>query len=364
MAVRRILTWKNPLLMTRDRDTKHFSIAEYDFVLPKDQIAQVAVERGSSRLLLVDRQEQSFSDDAFGNLATRIPPDSVLVINNSKVFPARLFGKTNEGLDIEVFLVRSLGENMWEVMLRPAKKVRSGDKLVFARGLSGIVEKVPEQRSTICFETPFDLDTIIDEIGTTPLPPYITRPNGPDAYDRNRYQTVYAQHRGSIAAPTAGLHFTTDILKEIEDKGISVVEITLHVGYGTFEPVRAEDLRDHHVLPERYSISDGAAATLNCALESDRRIIAVGTTTTRALEDALSKAEFFRAKADIAELTIYPGYKFKAVDGLLTNFHLPESSLLVLTATFGGYDLIMGAYRHAVKSKYRFYSYGDCMLVI
>lgn len=350
--------------MTLDRDTKHFLIADYDFVLPNDQIAQVAVARGSSRLLLVDRQTQDFSDDSFWNLATRIPADSVLVINNSKVFPARLYGKTNEGLNIEVFLVRSLGENTWEVMLRPAKKVRSGDKLVFARGLFGIVEKSREQRSTILFETPFDLDTIIDEIGTTPLPPYIARPNGPEANDRDRYQTVYAQHRGSIAAPTAGLHFTTDILKEIEDKGISVVEITLHVGYGTFEPVRAKNLRDHHVLPERYSISEGAAATLNGALESDRRIIAVGTTTTRALEDALSKAQSFQPSTDIAELTIQPGYQFKAVDGLLTNFHLPQSSLLVLTATFGGYDLIMRAYRHAVQSKYRFYSYGDCMLII
>jgi S-adenosylmethionine:tRNA ribosyltransferase-isomerase len=242
--------------------------------------------------------------------------------------------------------------------------LKIGKKIIFGERLSAeVLEKSVEGRVFVKFEAKGDFDEILDEIGKTPLPPYIKRDEGNSDKDRERYQTVFASEKGAIAAPTAGLHFTPAILEEIENLGATIAEITLHVGYGTFEPVRVSDLSAHKVMPERYEINEETAETLNKAKAENRRIIAIGTTTTRALESATSDGGKIRAGKQLAGLTITPGCKFKVIGGLLTNFHLPQSSLLVLVSTFAGHELIMKAYRHAVAQRYRFYSYGDCMLI-
>ncbi len=288
----------------------------------------------------------------------------VLVLNNTKVFPARLFGRSETGASIEIFLVRKTEGNVWEALARPAKRLRVGKRIVFGDRLQAeVVEKEPDGKVVVRFDADGDLYEILDEIGKTPLPPYIRREAAAIDTDRERYQTVFAKNRGAIAAPTAGLHFTPDILEAIKIIGVTIAEITLHVGYGTFEPVRVDDLSGHIVSAEAYEISEQTAETLNAAKTEGSRIIAVGTTTTRALETTLSKFDKFSPGSQMADLTITPGYKFRAIDALLTNFHLPKSSLLVLTSTFGGHELIMKAYRHAVAARYRFYSYGDCMFI-
>jgi len=289
----------------------------------------------------------------------------VVVLNNTKVFPARLFGTSETGARIELFLVRETETRVWETLARPARRLKTGKKINFGEGLRAeVLEKTDEGRVFVKFETDGDFDEILEKVGKTPLPPYIKRGAEDFDKDRERYQTVFARERGAIAAPTAGLHFTPQILEEIKSTGARLAEITLHVGYGTFEPVRVDDLSEHRVLPESYEISEETAEILNQAKAERRRIIAIGTTTTRTLETAVFKHGKFVAEKDSADLTITPGYKFQAIDGLLTNFHLPQSSLLVLVSTFGGYKLIMESYRHAVSEEYRFYSYGDCMLII
>ncbi len=341
-------------------------ITDFDFELPENLIAQKPSEkRENSRMLILNRANRNFSDERFYNFPKFLQADDVLVLNNTKVFPARLFGKTETDAKTEIFLVKEIEHLIWETLARPARRLKSGKKILFGENLSAeVLEKMTDGRVIIKFETDENLDEILDKIGKTPLPPYIKRDAEEADKDRERYQTVFAKNRGAIAAPTAGLHFTPEILREIEDSGITIAEITLHVGYGTFEPVRVSDLADHKVLPEHCEISVETAKILNRAKTENRRIIAVGTTTTRALETALSKNETFSAAAFAADLTITPGYKFKAIDGLLTNFHLPQSSLLVLVSTFAGYEFIMNAYNHAVRESYRFYSYGDCMLIL
>jgi S-adenosylmethionine:tRNA ribosyltransferase-isomerase len=340
-------------------------ITDFEFNLPEELIAQTPLEdRENSRMLVVDRAEKTHRDSHFQNFAEFLRAGDVLVLNNTKVFPARLGGATETGANVEIFLVKELENQIWETLARPARRLKTGKQIIFAEDLIGkVVEKSEEGRVFVQFEANGDFDSILDRIGKTPLPPYIKREAENADDDRKRYQTVFAKHRGAIAAPTAGLHFTPEILREIENRGVAVAEITLHVGYGTFEPVRVSDLSEHRVLPENYEISAETAEILNRAKSENRRIIAVGTTTTRALESAAQNGKFVGGK-NAAELTITPGYKFRAIDGLLTNFHLPQSSLLVLVSTFGGYNLIMTSYRHAVAEKYRFYSYGDCMLVI
>ena len=287
-----------------------------------------------------------------------------MVLNNTKVFPARLFGETETGAKIEIFLVRETKNQIWETLARPARRLKIGKKIVFNENLAAeVVERSAEGRVFIRFFTNGIFDEILDEIGKTPLPPYIKRDDGSSDKDRERYQTVFAKNRGAIAAPTAGLHFTPGILEEIKNQGVTVTEITLHVGYGTFEPVRVEDLSKHKVLPENYEITEETAEILNRAKAEKRRIIAVGTTTTRTLESEMATNQKFTAGKRAANLTITPNYKFQAIDGLLTNFHLPQSSLLVLVSTFGGHELIMNSYRCAVASEFRFYSYGDCMFI-
>jgi S-adenosylmethionine:tRNA ribosyltransferase-isomerase len=252
---------------------------------------------------------------------------------------------------------------LWTALARPAKRLKAGRTIRFSDNLSArVVDSLDGGRIALELKAQGELTDILQSIGRTPLPPYIKR--DPSDEDRQRYQTVFASAVGAIAAPTAGLHFTTAILDQIRKRGVEVVEITLHVGYGTFEPVRTDDLTQHRVSPERYSIGESSAAALNQGKTNNGRIVAVGTTTTRALETNIGRFGRFQAETGIADLTVTPGYTFRAVDALLTNFHLPESSLLILVSTFGGRELIMEAYRHAVASRYRFYSYGDCMFVV
>jgi S-adenosylmethionine:tRNA ribosyltransferase-isomerase len=315
-------------------------------------------------MLAVDRVSGTFEDCEFSDFPSLLRPGDVLVLNNTRVFPARLVGRTETGARIELFLIRELETGSWETLAKPGRRLSIGKRIRFAdKLLAEVVAKSLDGRIEVRFEAVEDFEAILDEVGRTPLPPYIKRSADAIDADRQRYQTVFATECGAIAAPTAGLHFTPSILETIRDAGVMIVEITLHVGYGTFEPVRVEDLAHHSVLPEQYKIDAEAAGILNKAKKDARRIVAVGTTTTRALETNITKHGCFTEGLRFADLTITPGYRFGAVDALLTNFHLPKSSLLVLTSCFGGYDLIMRAYRHAVAEKYRFYSYGDCMFI-
>jgi S-adenosylmethionine:tRNA ribosyltransferase-isomerase len=342
------------------------NINEFDFQLPDDLIAQEPLkEREKSRMLVVNRTEKNFRDEQFTDFTNFLKSGDCVVLNNTKVFPARLFGVSETGAKIELFLVREIENRVWETLARPARRLKIGKKVSFGENLSAqVLERNEEGRVFVKFETNGDFDEMLECIGKTPLPPYIKRDDGNFDKDRERYQTVFARERGAIAAPTAGLHFTPQILEDIKNLGATVAEITLHVGYGTFEPVRVNDLSQHKVLPEQFEISTETTEILNCAKAENRRIIAIGTTTTRTLETSISRHGKFVAEKSSADLTITPGYKFKAIDGILTNFHLPQSSLLVLVSTFGGCELIMNSYKHAVASRYRFYSYGDCMLVI
>lgn len=340
-------------------------ISDFNFDLPPELIAQEPLAvRQASRMLAVDRSTNSFADSGFAELPQFLRPGDLVVMNNTKVFPARLFGQSETGANIEIFLVRETADGSWETLARPARRLHPGKRIHFGERLTAeVVSKTDDGKVFVRFEAAGDFYEIIDEIGKTPLPPYIKRGAADIDTDRERYQTVFAKNRGAIAAPTAGLHFTPDILDAIRGRGAATAEITLHVGYGTFEPVRVDDLSEHSVSGENYQIDAETAEVLTKTKADGGRIVAIGTTTTRALESTLAKFGEFVAGSHIADLTITPGYTFKAVDALLTNFHLPQSSLLVLTSTFGGHELIMNAYRHAVAERYRFYSYGDCMFI-
>jgi S-adenosylmethionine:tRNA ribosyltransferase-isomerase len=357
-------------------------VSDFDYHLPEHLIAQEpAARRDRSRLLVVDRAGGAFRDSVFEQLPDHLNRGDVLVVNNTRVFPARLLGrrlkttqgKTVSGARVEVFLVSRKEPLVWEALVRPGKSMMPGARVEFAPGTltAEVVEWREHGRRIIRFEASGDFDQIIDDIGRTPLPPYIKR-DAEERLDRERYQTVYASERGAIAAPTAGLHFSIELLDRLRARGVEVVEITLHVGYGTFKPVRVERVEDHSVEPEVYSISEEAARSINRALEEKRRVIAVGTTTTRALESV----EGMKIKDNgntafppthgtaATDLFIYPGFNFRVIGGLVTNFHLPQSSLLMLVAAFGGRELILKAYRHAVEREYHFYSYGDGMLIL
>jgi len=341
------------------------SISDYSYELPDELIAQEPLERREgSRMLVVNRGFGTLTDAKFVNFPERLRSGDVLVLNNTKVFPARLNGVTETGAKVEIFLVRKIEGNTWETLARPGRRLKPGKTVRFTNDLSGeVAAKNDEGTIVVRFNSTRPMDEIVDEIGKTPLPPYIKRDAAHEDTDRERYQTVFARTRGAIAAPTAGLHFTPEILDRIRQCGVEIAEITLHVGYGTFEPVRVDDLSKHRVLPESFEITALTADVLNRAKSDGRRIVAVGTTTTRTLETVMTKNGRFEAKRGMADLTITPGYTFKAIDALLTNFHLPESSLLVLVSTFGGRELIIKGCRHAVAERYRFYSYGDCMFV-
>ncbi|MBC7901728.1 MAG: tRNA preQ1(34) S-adenosylmethionine ribosyltransferase-isomerase QueA [Saprospiraceae bacterium] len=340
-------------------------ISDFNYDLPDHLIAQVPLDpRQNSRMLLVDRRTGTVKDTAFTDISSFLDRGDLVVLNNTKVFPARLLGRSETGANVEIFLVEEIGDGLWITLARPARRLHPGKKIFFGeRLIAEVVEKTHDGKIIVKYQTDGDFDDIVQRIGKTPLPPYIKRNGNGIDLDSERYQTVYAKERGAIAAPTAGLHFTPQIFDRIKSAGAEIAEITLHIGYGTFEPVRVTDVSQHRVASERYEITETTAEQLNTANREGRRIVAIGTTTTRALENSLIRYGQFTAGRNSADLTVTPGYNFRAVDALLTNFHLPQSSLLVLVSTFGGHELIMKAYKYAVESKYRFYSYGDCMLV-
>lgn len=340
-------------------------LSDFDYYLPDQLIAQhPAAKREASRMLTVDRATQAFGDDEFAKFPHRLRQGDVMVLNNTKVFPARLLGVSDTGAKVEIFLVNKLDDVSWRALARPARRLKAGKRISFGNELKGVITRhTSDGHVEISFDFDDDFYDVLERVGSTPLPPYIKREGPPGSDDTERYQTVFARHRGAIAAPTAGLHFTKAVLEEIKASGVETTEITLHVGYGTFEPVRTDDLSRHAVLPERYEIGPASADVLEAARKDNRRVVAVGTTTTRALESSLATHGSIKSGEAIANLTIIPGYKFRAVDALLTNFHLPRSSLLILVSTFGGHELIMKAYKHAVAARYRFYSYGDCMFI-
>ena len=343
-------------------------ISDFDYELPEELIAQHPLpERDASRMLVVSRVTGIFEDRKFTSFPSYLSAGDCLVLNNTKVFPARLLGRRMPtGGTIEILLLRELHAGTWQVLARPARRLQVGSQLQFGQSkLTGMVAEVLDDGTRVIrFEPSDDLLNVIEEVGKTPLPPYIKRDSRAAYEDRDRYQTIYAQETGAIAAPTAGLHFTPHILEELKQNHVRIAEITLHVGYGTFEPVRVDDVANHHVLAERFAISDEAAGVINDCHSAGGRVVAVGTTTTRALESSVSEAGEIIAANGVADLTILPGYTFRAVDALLTNFHLPCSSLLLLVSAFAGRTLALEAYCHAVRERYRFYSYGDCMLIL
>jgi S-adenosylmethionine:tRNA ribosyltransferase-isomerase len=352
-------------------------VEAFDFELPAELIAQEAVARGESRLLVLSRDTGKLDHAAIRDLPSFLGAGDVLVTNDTRVFPARLMGRrVPSGGAVECLLLceargargearQDAGE--WEALMHPGQKLKPGARVIFDGGGHTIHGEVLERlffgrrRIRLHAETGTLADAI-DAIGHVPLPPYIHRPDTPE--DRERYQTVYAAHRGSVAAPTAGLHFDGPLLAAIDAAGVERVSITLHVGYGTFKPVRVEDVEAHIVDPEPYEISAHAAASINCALDEGRRVIAIGTTTTRALEHAAIAGEGrIRPGRGDADLFIHPGFEFRVIGGLLTNFHLPKSSLLMLVSAFAGRERVLDTYRAAVARRYRFYSYGDAMLI-
>jgi S-adenosylmethionine:tRNA ribosyltransferase-isomerase len=343
-------------------------ISDFDYQLPESLIAQEPLsERDASRMLIVNRATRTWRDSLFKDLPSQLTAGDVLVINNTRVFPARLRGQRAPfGGVVELLLVREVERNTWEALARPARRLKSGTEISFSNTAmrAQVTDCLENGIRVVRFETDENLDDVIDRIGEPPLPPYINRDAHSPADDRQRYQTIYASERGAIAAPTAGLHFTPSILEAVKARGVLVAEITLHVGYGTFEPVRVPDITKHKVAAERFSITQKTASLINRSRSAGRRIIAVGTTTARALESATSPAGEITMQSGVASLTIIPGYEFRIMDGLLTNFHLPKSSLLMLVSAFAGRELTLAAYEHAVKSGYRFYSYGDCMLLL
>jgi S-adenosylmethionine:tRNA ribosyltransferase-isomerase len=338
-------------------------ISDFDYDLPADLIAQTPLEqRDASRMLVLDHERQEWTDSHFNQFIEHLRPNDVVVVNNSRVIPARLIGRREEtGGQVEIFLVRELEADVWEALVRPGARLKKGARAVFGEGrlVAEMLDEPGAELRRVRFHCEGSFDEALAEIGSTPLPPYIKRPTGVSTTDRERYQTVYSKHRGAIAAPTAGLHFTPEMLAEVS-RVASLAEITLHVGYGTFEPVRVDDVAQHSVSSEHFEISESAAQTIN----NGDRIIVVGTTTMRALESSATEDGRVVAGRGIASLTIKPGYRFRVADALLTNFHLPRSSLLILVSAFAGRDLVLRAYRHAVTQQYRFYSYGDCMLIL
>ena len=342
-------------------------LSEFDYELPAELIAQQPLaERDASRMLVLDRAAQTWTDSSFKNFVDFVREDDVVVVNNSRVIPARLKGRRERtGGQVEIFLVRELEPKVWEALVRPGGRLKKDSRIVFGDGqLSAeIVDERGSELRRVRFHSERPFDDLLEGIGVTPLPPYIKRTIDTSADDRERYQTVYAKQRGAIAAPTAGLHFTPAVVEEIKQRA-SLAEVTLHVGYGTFEPVRVDDVDQHTVSAERFEISEVTAQKINKAKQRGGRVIVVGTTTMRALESSATETGEVHAGAGEATLTIKPGYKFRVADALLTNFHLPQSSLLILVSAFAGREFVLNAYRHAVDERYRFYSYGDCMLIL
>ena len=339
------------------------NIKEFYYDLPEELIAQDPLaDRSSSRLLTLDKNSGAFSHHVFRDIVDYLNPGDCLVLNNTKVIPARLMGeKEGTGAGIEVLLLKRKENDVWETLVKPGKKARPGARISFGNGLlvGEVVDVVEEGNRLIKFEYEGIFEEILDQLGQMPLPPYITH----RLEDKNRYQTVYAKHDGSAAAPTAGLHFTPELLEIIKAKGVKVAEVTLHVGLGTFRPVKVENILEHHMHSEFYMVEEDQAAIINETKKNGGRVICVGTTSCRTLESATGEDGVLRAGSGWTEIFIYPGYKFKILDAVITNFHLPESTLLMLVSALAGRDNVMAAYEEAVKERYRFFSFGDAMFI-
>ena len=339
-------------------------VTDFTFDLPEELIAQDPLEdRASSRLLALDKVTGERSHRHFRDIKEYLKPGDCLVINDTKVIPARLIGeKEGTGAKIEVLLLKRKENDMWETLVKPGKKARPGARIAFGNGelVAEVVDVLEEGNRLIHFEYEGIFEEVLDRLGQMPLPPYITH----QLQDKNRYQTVYAKHEGSAAAPTAGLHFTNELLKEIEEMGVKIAHVTLHVGLGTFRPVKVENVLEHHMHSEFYCIEQDAADMINETKANGGRVISVGTTSTRTLESAADENGNLTAKSGWTEIFIYPGYTFKVIDGLITNFHLPESTLLMLVSALAGREHVLAAYEEAVKERYRFFSFGDAMLII
>ena len=338
-------------------------VKDFYYDLPQELIAQDPLEdRSSSRLMVLDKITGEVEHRHFKDITEYLRPGDCLVINNTKVIPARLYG-VKEGTEakIEILLLKRKENDIWETLVKPGKKCKIGTKIVFGEGiLTGeVVDIVEEGNRLIQFHYEGIFEEILDRLGQMPLPPYITH----QLQDKNRYQTVYAKYDGSAAAPTAGLHFTPELLQQVRDMGVEIAEVTLHVGLGTFRPVKETDVLKHHMHSEFYKIEQSEADKINKAKKEGHRVIAVGTTSTRTLESAADENGFLTEKSGWTEIFIYPGYQFKVLDCLITNFHLPESTLLMLVSALAGKENIMAAYKEAVEMKYRFFSFGDAMFI-
>ena len=337
--------------------------SDFYFDLPKELIAQDPLEdRSSSRLLVLDRKTGAREHRIFRDIVEYLNPGDCLVINNTKVIPARLYGaKEGTQAKIEILLLKRREGDVWETLVKPGKKAKPGTKISFGDGLlmGEVLDVVDEGNRLIKFTYDGIFEEILDQLGQMPLPPYITH----QLKDKNRYQTVYAKHDGSAAAPTAGLHFTPELLRQIEEKGVKIAHVTLHVGLGTFRPVKVEDVTQHHMHSEYFFIEEDQAKLINDTKAAGGRVIAVGTTSCRTLESAVGEDGKLKATSGWTDIFIYPGYQFKVIDALITNFHLPESTLLMLVSALAGKENIMNAYEEAVKERYRFFSFGDAMFI-
>ena len=337
--------------------------SDFYYDLPQELIAQDPLEdRSSSRLLVLDRKTGEMEHRVFRDITEYLRPGDCLVVNNTKVIPARLLGvKEDTGAGIEILLLKRKADNVWETLVKPGKKARPGARIVFGDGIlkGEVLEVVDEGNRLIRFEYEGIFEEILDRLGQMPLPPYITH----QLKDKNRYQTVYAEHDGSAAAPTAGLHFTPELLEEIQAKGVRLAHVTLHVELGTFRPVKVDDVSQHHMHSEYYVVEEEQARLINDTRAAGGRVICVGTTSCRTLESAADEDGILRAGSGWTDIFIYPGYRFKIMDALITNFHLPESTLLMLVSAFADKEKIMKAYEEAVRQRYRFFSFGDAMFI-
>lgn len=336
---------------------------DFYYELPEELIAQDPLEdRSSSRLLVLDKESGAVSHHVFKDVIDYLNEGDCLVINDTKVLPARLIGaKVGTDAKIEVLLLKRKENNIWETLVKPGKKAKIGTKISFGDGLlmGEVVDIVEEGNRLIQFAYEGIFEEILDQLGQMPLPPYITH----HLEDKNRYQTVYAEHTGSAAAPTAGLHFTPELLEKIEKKGVDIARVTLHVGLGTFRPVKVDEITDHHMHSEFFQIEEGAATKINRAKDTGKKVICVGTTSCRTVESAADETGHLKACSGWTEIFIYPGYQFKVLDSLITNFHLPESTLVMLVSALAGREHVLAAYEEAVKERYRFFSFGDAMFI-
>lgn len=338
-------------------------VTDYYFDLPQEQIAQDPLEdRSSSRLLVLDKETGEYSHHVYREITEFLKPGDCLVLNNTKVIPARLFGeKEGTQAKIEILLLKRRENDVWETLVKPGKKAKVGTKIIFGGGLlvGEVIDIVEEGNRLIQFTYEGIFEEILDQLGQMPLPPYITH----QLKDKNRYQTVYAKYDGSAAAPTAGLHFTPELLQQVKDMGVDIAEVTLHVGLGTFRPVKVDNILEHHMHSEFYMVTQEAADKINNAKKNGHRVICVGTTSCRTIESAADENGMLKESSGWTEIFIYPGYQFKVLDCLITNFHLPESTLLMLVSALAGREHVLAAYEEAVKEGYRFFSFGDAMFI-